>query len=237
MEMIDFYYQIKGKGSHGWDWPPIFSGKVSAKDKKQAKVEIEKDYGVKFPLRVLRKDIEKENYLLNIREISSDDDRTKRLFELQECKRCEGGFKIIDKYNDSNEPNKGPEFCTQECANEYREQNKSALPSGSFDRNSSSIFIYKIKNIKTGMVYIGKTTQVFTLRWYQHFYHSGSCKFHQAIKESNPVDWEFSIVEQVSVPKGNDVDKFVSEREGFWISEFNSVENGYNSVFASKEQG
>lgn len=41
--MPDFHYQIKGRqtseyeGDSGWAWPPVFSGLVTAPDKKAAK--------------------------------------------------------------------------------------------------------------------------------------------------------------------------------------------------------
>ena len=92
--------------------------------------------------------------------------------------------------------------------------------------------INKIKNINTGLVYIGKTTQAFTLRWYQHFYQKGDCKFHKAIKQSSLTDWQFSIIEIVKTPKGVSPIDYVRERESYWISEYDSIESGYNSVVA-----
>ena len=94
--------------------------------------------------------------------------------------------------------------------------------------------IYRVFNRLTGMSYVGKTTQVFTLRWYQHFYHGGKCKFHDAIKASKKEDWDFSIIETVVTPKDEDLDCFVATREQFWIDEFDSIENGYNTVTAKK---
>ena len=99
--MKQFYYQVKGKDpseySHSnWHWPPLFSGKVEADNKKQARLLIEDEYGRKFPLRVLSKDLEKEHYLLNIREIDSNDVKTLSLFDLKECKECGCKFRVID---------------------------------------------------------------------------------------------------------------------------------------------
>ena len=76
------------------------------------------------------------------------------------------------------------------------------------------------------MCYIGKTSQVFTLRWYQHFYQSGDCKFHAAIKNSNFTDWSFDVIEIANSAEE------VSIREQYWIDHYDSISNGYNSVSA-----
>lgn len=227
---MDFYYQIKGQGDSAfggnWCWPPIFSGMVTADNKKKAKSLIEDDYGRKFPLRVLSKDLDKESYLLSIREIQHGDTRTKDLFLLKECKQCNIKFRVIDKYNDHNERNKGAEFCSDNCASKNRDENR--IKTGPIESLSGgAAYIYKITNKLTSMVYIGKTTQIFTLRWYQHFYQGGDCKFHGAIKSSNFLDWDFTLIELVKTIKE------VPIREQYWINHFNSIENGYNSVSAT----
>ena len=130
--MSEFYYQIKGKepsiyneNIENWRWPPIFSGKVTAENKKKAKALIEDDYGRVFPQRVLKKDMAKHEYLLNIREIKADDDATLGLFELRNCLQCCAGFRRIDLYNDSHELYKGKEFCSSACQRAYREEGRS----------------------------------------------------------------------------------------------------------------
>lgn len=232
--MTDFYYQIKAKdnseyGISSWAWPPVFSGKVTAENKKLAKALIEEEYGRKFPQRVLKKDLDQHQYLLNIREITEDDERTRGLFETRECQQCKAKFRQIDLYNDHNESYKGSEFCSNNCKQKYYDQNRPIRPD--IAGNEKPV-IYRILNVNSGMSYVGKTTQVFTLRWYQHFYHGGDCKFHKAIKESSIEDWEFTIIETVSIPDDRDSNEFVAERERFWINELNSIEDGYNSVSA-----
>lgn len=240
--MSDFYYQIKGKQPSpyngevdNWGWPPIFSGKVTATNKKQAKALIDDEYGRAFPQRVLKKDMGKHEYLINIREIQADDEMTIGLFELKECLHCSAGFRTIDLYNDVHEPYKGKEFCSSKCQVLYRAEGRSERFSSGMCGIETPV-IYKVFNRETGMSYVGKTTQIFTLRWYQHFYQGGKNKFHNAIKTSKKEDWEFSIIETVVTPKGEDQDYFVSVREQFWIDELDSIQNGYNTVTANKEQ-
>ena len=236
--MQDFYYQIKGKigeanSFSNWAFPPIFSGKVTARDKKQAKAIIEEEYGKSFPLRVLQKDLESNEFLLNIEAIKPGS-LLETLFLQRVCKCCESTFYVIDKYNDQNVSNKGPEYCSDKCRQDSVQveayvRNEAAVLNG-----SASPVIYKITNKETGKCYIGKTTQVFTLRWYQHFYQSGSCKFHEAIKSSKISDWVFEVIEIISVPEGvktnDELNSYILDREMFYIKKFNSISFGYNSV-------
>lgn len=233
--MPDYYYQIKGKNSPAaegyfistWSWPPIFSGMVVADNKKTAHALINEEYGKKFPLRVLAKDLDSNEFLLNIREIKENDHHTRRLFEVQVCKQCGQQFKVIEKY----EQNHGGsfDFCTDGCrlAHNRIEQFLAA-------DNSGLPVIYRITNRVTGMVYIGKTRQPFTLRWWQHINHPGDCKFHTAVRSSQVTDWTFEVVEVIEPPTelGRDmqaIDAFICEREREHIRLHDSIEKGYNS--------
>lgn len=242
---MEFFYQIRGRTSENqaddecgiftsnWVWPPIFCGKVEAKDKKEARKLIDDEYSIQFPLRVLKKDLDSHDFILKIEKLGCN----KRLFDIQKCERCESQFRIIDKYNDLNEQNKGPSFCSSECYDKHKEEKRTFFVD---DYNKNQPVIYKIKNKITGMVYIGKTSQVFTLRWYQHFFQGGSSKFHQAISTSRATDWEFSIVEEITFPEEMRLDdhkrEFMSQRETYWMREFDSIESGYNSLVSTKKE-
>lgn len=246
-KMIDFYYQIKGKANAielgyggNWSFPPIFSGKVSAKDKNRAKAMIELEYNKQFPVRVLSKDLDSNEFLLSIKEIEGKNKRIYRLFEYIKCEQCECEFRIIDSYNDSNQSYKGQQYCSDKCKedayvirlNEYKFKeniNGSSLP-----------VIYKITNKTTGLSYIGKTTQVFTLRWYQHFFHGSETEFHKAIKDSDITDWIFEILESIYldnsiIKTSTDADNFILEREKHWIDKFNTIIHGYNSLIPTSK--
>lgn len=238
--MPDFYYQIKGKVSKdkysfsNWEWPPIFSDKVAANSKAEARKIIEKAYGHKFPLRVLTKDLDSAEFLMKLTEIKEDDLHIKRLFEVSECKKCGKQYKIIDKYNDINCKDKSPDFCSEICSFEYR---KIAQFTYNEDQNLSGKHvpvIYRITNHLTEKCYIGKTTQAFTFRWYQHFFQGGDSKFHKAITESDITHWRFEIVEIVKLPGDTkslaDADAYIRERESWHIWANKSVENGYNTL-------
>lgn len=243
--MKEFYYQIKGKNnpedpySYGkWQFPPIWSDKVSAKNKKEAKKKIDEEYGRVFPLRVLTKDLDSAEFLLSIKEIKKDDHHTKRLFEVHECKQCGKEFKVIEKYQ-QNSNYKGPVYCSDECkATGYeleRMQNHEDWQTSEFliKRNRLPV-IYKITNKATGKSYVGKTTQIFTFRWYQHFFCSTGTKFHEEIKNTQLTDWKFEILEQIDLPiqikDMGTCNKFILERERKWINELNTIKEGYNSI-------
>ena len=229
----EFFYQIKGKdttdyGLSQWAFPPLFSGKVEAVDRKEARAKVEGEYGRAFPLRVLKKDAEKEHYLLNIAEIKPGG-HIARLFEERLCKYCENPYRIIDKYNTVSTG--GPEFCQQECRDEhYRTR---AIMMSEFEGRSQPC-IYKITHKITGLCYVGKTTQAFTLRWWQHVKSQDGTKFHKAIQGSCITDWFFEIIEIVRLPEGiklvAEIDQVLSEREMDWIRTLNSVKNGYNTM-------
>lgn len=253
--MPDFYYQIKGKyhpddphredglygGITNWVYPPIFSGKVTAADKKEAQKLIEEDYGKKFSTRVLKKDLATTDFLLSVNEITPDGKYTMTLFEERECSICKRPFTLIEKYNDSNNGNNSYEYCSQSCQNEYYEIRKLTYAqerANALERDevsgSKHPLIYKITNRSDGdKCYIGKTTQVFTLRWYQHFFQGGKNKFHEAIKKSKVSDWVFEIIEIIEFPKeftrAEEYESYILERETYWMNKCNSISNGYNS--------
>jgi len=243
--MPEYLFQIKGKlgepesgfygNSSNWSFPPIWQDKVEANDAKQAKLIIEEMYGRKFPLRVLSKDLETNEFLLNIKEIKDDDSFTKKLFENIECKQCQSPFKIIEKYQVGSK-NGSREFCSSECKNEYNNKNR---PTNILDfREQNAIHdyvIYKITNKETGMCYIGQTKQAFTFRWYQHFYQPKDVKFHDAIMEFPITAWTFEVIEKIDIPEEIKYDKasirkLVFNKETEYIKKFDCIKNGYNSV-------
>lgn len=239
----DWYYQVKSRKTEddgcpgNWNWPPVHSGMVQAFDKKEAKRLVDEEYGRVFPQRVTKKNLEQHDYLLNIREVPPDDDRTRELFKYRACKQCDTRFAQIDLYNDPFERYKGNEFCSFQCKSEHDEQNR-VFSFRAMDGVRNPV-IYRIRNTKTGQSYIGKTTQPFTLRWYQHFFHGNGCKFHNAIHESAIEDWEFSVVERVVAPKGSlatEVERLLCFAENAWIEKLDTINNGYNTAGVAKKE-
>jgi len=241
---MEYFYQIKGKriesdeddtfsiygNSSNWSWPPIYSGLVMSESRKEAKKLIEQEYSKQFPMRVLSKDLDSNNFLLRIQELNDRDSFIRGFFEYKKCEQCENTFRIIDKYNIGSRGG-SHSYCSEKCNSiareEWREKN-----SNNFYEDKYPSKIYKITNKITDQCYIGQTTQAFTLRWYQHFFQSGDNKFHTAIRESKISDWTFEIIEEL---KTNDK-KYLTEREQYWIDKYDSVDNGYNSVIAMSDE-
>lgn len=239
---MEFYFQIKGKKGkdqdsvNNWVFPPILSGKITATDRKDARNQINDLYGQEFPLKVLNKDIDKFEFLLSLEEIK-EDSHIRRLFEPQACIRCKKTFYVIDKYNDHHEKNKGFTYCSSICNDLDKEYSQAIRHEYEFVYGKIKPVIYKITNKATGKVYVGKTSQMFTLRWYQHFFQTGSNKFHDAIKASSLIDWQFEILEVVEFPEElkeakdfRQLENYVTLRERHWINTFNSLNEGYNSI-------
>lgn len=236
-----FYYQLKGKkgneegyGWGNWTFPPIYSGKVTAKDKKEAKILIEEEYNKKFPLRVLNKDLEHNEFLLKITDMDKEI-YLKRLFEDLVCVQCNKIFRRIDLYNDSNVKYKGTEYCSDDCKDKAYEQRRFEISESMFNESGNVPVIYKISNKESGMCYVGQTIQSFTLRWWQHIkWGQSDCKFHNAIKNSKLTDWIFEVIFVCSSKEE------LNEKESYFIRKFDSINKGYNTAkignYPEKEQ-
>lgn len=260
--MPEFYFQIKGKkydkpektesdsdsedlsstssygyggwGSGNWSFPPIWSDMVEAKDRKEAHKKIEEMYEKKFLTRILKNDLDSNEFLLVIKEIAEDDHYTRSLFAVNECQQCQQKFKVIEKYH-INKPGGGSTFCSSECGQKFNEAERIKKRSEPTDNISEGIHnpvIYRIFNKITNKSYIGKTKQAFTFRWYLHFFqYKKDTKFYTAIENSNVTDWTFEVIESIVIPeKVEDDERYILERETFWINHYDSVRNGYNSV-------
>lgn len=88
-----------------------------------------------------------------------------------------------------------------------------------------SIGIYKIKNLFNGKIYIGQSVDI-EKRWSTHkaelkHNHHHNIHLQSAWNKYGEDNFEFSIIEICNSDQLN-------QREIYWISEFNSCENGYN---------
>jgi len=233
--MLKFYYQIKGRQPAGphreaeWAWPPVFSGMVEAADRKQAKAQIEEFYERQFPMRVLRTDITDHAYLLHMQELTEKDTYLLRRFEDTACKECGTVFRLIDKYNDPNTETTSHDYCTTACLKAARGRELSEFRL--LNEGLAPPVIYQVRQKSTGRVYVGQTTQAFTLRWWQHLSNTGACKFHTALKSTAITDWEFSVIEVIAYPEGcKDRAAYITQREAHWVAELAAVEKGFNTV-------
>ena len=87
--------------------------------------------------------------------------------------------------------------------------------------------IYKAQNKINGLVYIGQSVNILK-RWNNHKndYMTGNSKFYKAIQEFGWDNFEWSIIEECSKEK-------LEEREKYWIDYYDSINNGYNTIYGS----
>ena len=95
--------------------------------------------------------------------------------------------------------------------------------------------IYKVTNIRNGMVYIGQTKNSAEARWKAHCACVNSkisaFKLHKAIKEFGKENF---LVEQIDTAETKEE---ANEKEVFWIKHYNATENGYNTALGGRDGG
>ena len=88
-------------------------------------------------------------------------------------------------------------------------------------------YIYKITNKTNKKSYIGLTSKNVEERWREHIQASNNIKLqrplYSAIRKYGLSNFDIEIIEEVE-------EDFLGEREIFWISHFNTYEEGYNAT-------
>jgi len=96
----------------------------------------------------------------------------------------------------------------------------------------SPVYIYKITEKSTAKCYVGKTKNAPFFRWWNHLKHSKT-PFGLYIRATKLSGWSFEVLEELP---SNISDTEVFSIESKYIREFNSIENGYNSVISNKNE-
>jgi hypothetical protein len=91
-------------------------------------------------------------------------------------------------------------------------------------------YIYKITEKSSGKCYVGKTRNAPFFRWWNHLTHSRS-PFGLYLRETKLSDWTFEVLRELpcDIP-----DTEVFKIESKYIQEFNSINNGFNTVISNK---
>lgn len=247
-----YFWCLKGQSrnpySHepdGWEWPPRLSGRIAAKDKEDVRQKLAAEFGETYPMRVLQKERAKHPFLLYVEPmlIGKPGERFIDRFIPRACAVCERVFVLNDHYNDPNK-HTASDTCSAECQQDYRRQKELKAFNDGLGSRAHTPVIYCITHKPSGKRYIGKTDQAFTLRWYQHMYHPGKTLFHQLIRTSALSDWQFEVLEQVELSDDElrqsgweGYHLRVLQREKFWITHFDTIKNGLNSVMSYRDPG
>jgi len=95
--------------------------------------------------------------------------------------------------------------------------------------------IYKISNNINNKIYVGQTTESLTRRFKRHI---GMCyreekvnKFYIDFLSLNHENFKIELLEEV------EDSKLTTDRERFWITKLDTVNNGYNSIYPSYKNG
>ena len=104
------------------------------------------------------------------------------------------------------------------------------LENHSYIRPNSPTHIYKITEKSTGKCYVGKTRNEPFFRWWNHLSHSSS-PFGQYLRSTPLNQWTFEVLETLT---WDTPDSEVFKVETRYMIEFNSIENGFNTVVSSK---
>lgn len=91
------------------------------------------------------------------------------------------------------------------------------------------IGIYKITNTENGKCYIGQSRDI-EARWKKHlsaYKSSPSWELYRAFKKYGISKFTFEIIEECKIEELN-------EREIYWISQYNSFNNGYNMTLGGE---
>ena len=97
-------------------------------------------------------------------------------------------------------------------------------------KSDSPNYIYKCTEKSTTKCYIGKTRNAPFFRWWNHLTHSSS-PFGIYLRQTKLSDWTFEVLEELP---SNISDSEVFKIESEYITKFNSINNGFNTLISNK---
>lgn len=124
-------------------------------------------------------------------------------------------------------------FCNSNCIDEYKKEyyKDFELPDDENYINANSLnYIYKCTEKSSGKSYVGKTKNAPFFRWWNHLTHSSS-PFGLYLRTTKLSDWTFEVLEELP---SNMPDTEVFKIESDYITKFDCLTNGFNSVISNK---
>jgi len=92
--------------------------------------------------------------------------------------------------------------------------------------------IYAIYNKETGRYYIGQTIKDLNKRWQEHLYEAKRMRdtpLYRSLRKYGADKFKIRVIEECSID-------ILNERETYWISKYNSYDDGYNQTDESGSQ-
>lgn len=125
-------------------------------------------------------------------------------------------------------------FCNNDaCKEDYiKEYYKDVeMPDDQYHVKPDSLnYIYKCTEKSTEKCYIGKTRNAPFFRWWNHLTHSSS-PFGTYMRSTKLSDWKFEVLEELPA---NISDSEVFKIESEYITKYDSLNNGFNSLISHK---
>ncbi|WP_160665132.1 GIY-YIG nuclease family protein [Pseudarthrobacter sp. ATCC 49987] len=220
--MPKFYVYITDRlhdsGILGFGHERVFSEIYDAESKDEVKKLVleDFDYMPKVREKMTAKVPETERFITSIHELN--DYWHNIWLTTHMCKECRNQYTKLEK--SKFRTGGSTEFCSAECQKQFNMRFEVA----SVDSYNSAT-VYMITHRPTGKRYIGVTTRWIMQRWWEHIKAKSGSPFHQLVLASSITDFTFEILE---VFKPSEHDPYA--REAFYISKYNAVELGLNSV-------
>ena len=223
--MSCYYYRIKSY-TNSYYWMDVHKGIVYADSAKNAKNKVNDIINEDITIEVVKKkrgEQEPGDFKVIVLLCTKEWENfwtVKRI-----CKECSCEYVVIDQHSHGIDATQV--YCSEPCKVRFRLVERDESFANYVLTNKHPTIIYKITERSSGKCYIGQTKQAFTFRWYQHFFNAGDCKFHKAIRASDPTAWTFEVVEMIEDKRDQ---SFINGREAHYINHFNSLIDRFNST-------
>jgi hypothetical protein len=244
---VQIPYTTTSENYNNTSWKDFKLGYIEAESQKEARKLLEDEFDCTLPSKVINNDLIGSKYQYILKIFPPDAYWDKYWSSTRFCAVCSNEFTVMDKINHFG--TNGDNCCSPDCDTinnakySFLREEEYVQKLMKDEEGIHQPCIYLISNLKTGMVYVGQTTQYSTFRWYQHFKrpYSGS-KFHNAILEHDLSDWTFQVIEIINDKTLEDKNipyskkaLYINQREQYYINLYDSINNGYNTATANKE--
>lgn len=232
---MEFVYQIKIVVNEydSFNRPVAAQGIIEAENKKAVVEYIGNQYPEYFDgNKVTQKLSKKTDQIVYVSIYELDDYWSKYWKQEVECMICHKKVPLIQTKNNLGNINPNKFTCSVECEEKRKERADNEVEEYWNDR-CQYYYIYKITNKNTKKVYIGYTEREPIFRWWEHFKHS-HLPIGEALKSDGIENFTFEVLEKY-LKTIKSIEE-MHEIETNYITNYNSIEKGYNCILSKKEK-